>query len=60
MAKQDIFLKLPGIDGESKDPNHLNELQLSSFGLRGFLQLVASESVVGSAATGGMAYRQTG
>jgi len=30
MAQVDFFLKIPGIDGESKDKTHANEIQLSS------------------------------
>jgi type VI secretion system secreted protein Hcp len=47
MAQQDIFLKLPGIDGESKDPEHPSEIQLSSFALSGSFHLT-TESVVGT------------
>jgi type VI secretion system secreted protein Hcp len=30
MAQPDFFLKIPGIDGESKDKHHKDEIQLSS------------------------------
>ncbi len=42
MAQQDIFLKLPGIDGESKDPDHSSEVQLSSFALSGSFHLTSA------------------
>jgi type VI secretion system secreted protein Hcp len=31
MADVDIFLKLDGVDGESADPDHKNEIQLDGF-----------------------------
>lgn len=41
---QDIFLKIDGVDGESKDATHANELELLSFSW--------AESNAGSAAAG--------
>jgi type VI secretion system secreted protein Hcp len=33
MAQEDFFLKIDGIDGESQDDKHKNEIQVSSFSI---------------------------
>jgi type VI secretion system secreted protein Hcp len=47
MAAQDLFLKIPGIDGESKDPAHLNEIQVLSYNLSGSYQLSSAAGAAG-------------
>jgi type VI secretion system secreted protein Hcp len=52
MSTQDLFLKIPGIDGESKDPAHPNEMQLLNFSLMGSFHLSAGAVVGTSGGTG--------